>query len=69
MLASTDAQLLALTAQRTAEQREWEAQQAMLTARITDKDALIATLQQRISKLPSDPEAHVENDTGGVSIQ
>ncbi len=60
-LASTEARLLALTAQL-----EWETLQSMMTARLADKDALIASLQQRIVEPPSDPDAPVKNDTGGV---
>ncbi len=65
-LASTDAQLSALKAQRTAEQREGEALQSMMTSRLADKDELIASLQRQIAEPPSDPDAPVENDTGGV---
>ena len=63
-LASTEAWLLALNAQHTAEQREWEMPRSM-TARIADKDAMIANLQQLMVGL-IDPEAPVENDTDGV---
>ncbi len=65
-LASIEGQLLALKAQRTAEQREWEALQSMMTSRLADKDELIASLQQQIAEPPSDPDAPVENDTGGA---
>ena len=65
-LASTEAQLLALNAQRTAEQRERETLQSMMTSRLADKDELIASLQQQIAEPPNDPDAPVENDTGGV---
>ncbi len=64
-LASTDAQLLTLNAQRTAEQREIVTLQSMMSARLADKDELIASLQQQIVEPPSDPDAAVENDTGG----
>lgn len=64
--ASTEAQVLVLTAQRTAEQREWEMLQTMLTARLADKDEWIATLQRSIVEPHSDPGAPVENDTDGV---
>ncbi len=36
-LANTEARLQALTTQRTSEQREWEALQRMMTARLADK--------------------------------
>ena len=49
-----------------AEQREWETLQSMMTARLADKDAWIATLQRPMGEPPSDPEAPVENDTGGA---
>ena len=65
-LASAEAQLLALNAQRAAEQRERETLQSMMTSRIADKDELIASLQQQIAEPPKDPDAPVENDTGGV---
>ena len=38
----------------------------MMTARLADKDAWIATLQRPMGEPPSDPEAPVENDTGGA---
>lgn len=62
-VASAEAQLLALNAQCTAEQREMEALQAMMTARLADKDELIAILQQQIARPPIDPDAPVEKDT------
>ena len=65
-LASTEAQLLALKAQRTAEQRERETLQSMMTSRLADKDELIASLKHQIVEPPSDPDAPVENDTGGA---
>ena len=65
-LASTDAQLLALKSQRAAEQQEWETLQSMMTARLANKDELIASLQRQIAQPPSEPAAPVENDTGGV---
>ncbi|WP_157736046.1 DNA-binding protein [Granulosicoccus antarcticus] len=65
-LASTEAQLSVLNAQRTAEQRERETLQSMMTSRLADKDELIASLQQQIAEPPNDPDAPVENDTGGV---
>ncbi len=64
-LASADAQLLTLNAQRTAEQREGKTLQSMMTSRLVDKDELIASLQRQIAEPPSDPDARVENDTGG----
>ncbi len=65
-LANSEGQLLALKAQHTSEQREWEALQAMMTARLVDKDELIASLQRQITEPPNDQAASVENDTSGV---
>ena len=65
-LASSEAQLLALKAKRTAEQREWGTPQSAMRAQLADKDALIASLQQQDSEPPDDADAPVENDTGGV---
>jgi chaperonin cofactor prefoldin len=65
-LSSTDARLQALNAQRTAEQREGETLQAMMTARLADKDAIIASLQQQMAEPPSDPDAPVKNGIGGA---
>ncbi len=53
-------------AQALAEQREWVTLQAMMTARLTDKDKLIVSLQRQIAEPPNDSDALVENDTGGV---
>ena len=53
-MVSTDGQLLALKAQRMAEQREWETFQSMMTSRFAEKDAFIASLQQQIAELPDD---------------
>ncbi len=38
----------------------------MMASRLADKDELISTLQRQIAEPPSDPEAPVESDTGGV---
>ncbi len=65
-LASAEGQLLALDAQRTAEQREREALQSMMTSRLADKDELIASLQRQITEPPNDPDSPVENDASGV---
>ena len=65
-LASAEGQLLALNARRMAEQREWETLQSMMTSRLADKDGLIDSLQQQIAEPPNNPDAPVENDTGGV---
>ncbi|ASJ73434.1 hypothetical protein [Granulosicoccus antarcticus] len=63
-LASTEAQLLTLNAQRTAEQREGETLQSMMTARLADKDELIASLQRQMAKPPKDPEGAADKDIG-----
>ena len=65
-LASTEAQLLAFNAQRTAKQREWETLQSMMTSRLADKDELIASLQQQIAEPPKHPDAPVEDETSGA---
>ncbi len=65
-LASGEGQLLALSAQRTAEQREWEALQSMMTARLADKDAMIASLQQQMAEPPCDPAEPVGGDGSRV---
>lgn len=65
-LASTETQLLALRAERITEQRESDALEAMMTARLADKDALIVNLQKQIAEPPRDPVAPDGNDTDGV---
>lgn len=64
--ANIEGKLLALKAQHTAEQRERETLQSMMTSRLADKDELIASLKQQIAEPPKDPDAPVENDTGDV---
>ena len=59
-LASTEAQLAALDAQRTAEQREMITLQSTMAARLVDKDELIAALQQRIAENHNDADNPVE---------
>ena len=51
---------------KSPEQRELVTLQTMMTARLADKDKLIATLQKQITEPPNDPDAPVENDTGGT---
>ncbi|MGQ7848703.1 DNA-binding protein [Granulosicoccus sp. 3-233] len=65
-LASTEVQLSALNAQRTAEQREREELQTMMASRLADKDALIASLLKQITEPSRDPDAPDGNDTDSV---
>jgi hypothetical protein len=65
-LASTEPRLAALDAQRTAEQREMVTLQSTMTARLADKDEMIAALQQQIADRTIVPGTSVESKTDGV---